>query len=169
MSLRPFEFNNIPLGYLITFRGHGTWLHGDARGSVDRLHNRYGSPLIPTNAKWQEHNRKELKHPPVKLSSPQRTAVEEAIRKTCKIRKWSLWTMNARTNHIHTVVSAPSKPEGILTAFKANATRKLRESGCWSSDESPWAERGSKRYLWTETDVNNAIAYVEYDQGEPLP
>jgi hypothetical protein len=34
---------------------------------------------------------------------------------------------------------------------------------------SPWAERGSRRYLWTEQDLNNAIAYVEYDQGEPLP
>jgi REP element-mobilizing transposase RayT len=77
--------------------------------------------------------------------------------------------MNVRTNHIHTVVSAPCKPEKILTAFKANATRKLREAGCWKNDDSPWADRGSKKYLWTEEDVVNAIAYVEYDQGEPLP
>ena len=169
MSRQPFEFNNVPLGYLVTFRGHGTWLHGDSRGSVDRLHNRYGSPLIPPNAKWLEYNRNELKHPPVKLSSRQRLAVEEAIRETCQIRKWCLWAMNARTNHIHTVVSAPCKPENIRTAFKANATRKMRESGCWSGNESPWADRGSRKYLWTETDLNNAIAYVEYEQGEPLP
>ena len=32
----------------------------------------------------------------------------------------------------------------------------------------PWVERGSKRYLWTESDVINAVVYVEYDQGEPL-
>jgi hypothetical protein len=30
-------------------------------------------------------------------------------------------------------------------------------------------DRGSKRYLWTEHDVINAVIYVEYDQGEPLP
>jgi len=77
--------------------------------------------------------------------------------------------MNVRTNHVHTVVSAPCKPEKVLTAFKANATRKLREAGCWKSNDSPWADRGSKKYLWTEQDVVNAIAYVEYDQGEPLP
>jgi len=57
----------------------------------------------------------------------------------------------------------------VLTAFKANATRKLREAGCWKSNDSPWADRRSKKYLWTEQDVVNAIAYVEYDQGEPLP
>ena len=77
--------------------------------------------------------------------------------------------MNVRTNHIHTVVSAQCKPEKILIAFKANATRKLREAGCWKSNDSPWADRGSKKYLWTEEDVVNAIAYVEYDQGEPFP
>jgi hypothetical protein len=28
--------------------------------------------------------------------------------------------------------------------------------------------RGSKRYLWTEKELVDAIAYVMYDQGEPL-
>ncbi len=67
--------------------------------------------------------------------------------------------MNIRTN----------QPEKILAAFKANATRELRESGCWHSNKTPWVNRGSKRYLWTERDVINAVVYVEYDQGEPLP
>src|SRR5438093_13756827 len=26
---------DLPLGYLITFRCYGTWLHGDERGSID--------------------------------------------------------------------------------------------------------------------------------------
>ena len=95
-------------------------------------------------------------------------AIEEAIRETCRIRKWDFWTTNVRTNHIHTVVSAQCKPEVILAAFKANATRKLREAGCWHSSRSPWVDRGSKKYLWTEADVINAVAYVDYDQGEPL-
>ena len=70
---------------------------------------------------------------------------------------------------MHTVVGAGCKPEKILAAFKANATRKLREAGLWRSIRSPWVDRGSKRYLWTESDVINAVVYVEYDQGEPLP
>jgi REP element-mobilizing transposase RayT len=163
------EDERIPLGYLITFRTYGTWLHGDKRGSVDRFHNRFGAPRISHNERWQKYNRKALSQPPVKLRRRQRSAIEEAIRETCKIRKWGFWVTNIRSNHVHTVVSAPCKPEKILAAFKANATRKLRESGCWHSSRSPWVDRGSKKYLWTERDVINAVVYVEYDQGEPLP
>jgi REP element-mobilizing transposase RayT len=159
-----------PLGYLITFRTYGTWLHGDERGSIDRFHNRFGTPRIPQNKQWKKYNRSLLNQPPVvKLSRRQRKAVEEAIRETCKIRKWGFWVTNIRTNHVHTVVSAACKPEKILSAFKANATRKLREVGYWNSSRSPWVEKGSKRYLWTERDVINAVVYVEYDQGESLP
>ncbi len=67
------------------------------------------------------------------------------------------------------VVSANCKPEPILSALKANATRSMREAGCWPNERSPWVYRGSKRYLWTEKQLFDAIAYVLYDQGEPLP
>ena len=53
-SIMPtFEFNEVPLGYFVTCRAFGTWLHGDERGSVDRKHNRYGTPRIPANEQWQ--------------------------------------------------------------------------------------------------------------------
>jgi REP element-mobilizing transposase RayT len=103
------------------------------------------------------------------MKSRQRKLVKEAIRETCKLRGWGLSATNVRSNHVHSVVSADGKPETILAAFKANATRKLREAGCWRSARSPWVEKGSKKYLWTQADVVNAVAYVEYDQGEPLP
>jgi REP element-mobilizing transposase RayT len=167
MDREPHD-DEIPLGYLITFRSYGTWLHGDVRGSVDRAHNRFGTPRIPPNQKWEKHNRNLLSQSPVRLSRRQRRTIEEAIRETCKIRKWEFWVTNIRTNHIHTVVSAPCKPEKILNAFKANATRKLREAGGWNSSRSPWVEKGSKRYLWTEQDVINAVVYVEYEQGGQL-
>jgi REP element-mobilizing transposase RayT len=158
-----------PLAYLITFRGCGTWLHGDPRGSVDRFHNRYGTPRIPHNKHWEKYNRRNLRESPFTMKSRQRKLVKEAIQETCKIRGWGFWATNVRSNHVHTVVSADCNPESILVAFKANATRKLREAGSWRSARSPWVEKGSKKYLWTQADVVNAVAYVEYDQGEPLP
>ena len=158
--------DHIPLAYLITFRAYGTWLHGDRRGSIDRFHNRFGDPLIAQNERWRKYS--VLADHPVKLARRQRVLVEESVRETCKIRKWGFWTTNIRSNHVHTVVSAPCKPEKVLGALKANATRKLREAGYWRSSRSPWVDRGSKRYLWTEGDVINAVVYVEYDQGEPL-
>lgn len=163
-----YSDERIPLGYLITFRSYGTWLPGEP-GSVDRFHNVYGTPRLTGDEKRKQYNRRLLEQPPVKLTAPKRAAVLSAIRETCDIRKWELWASNIRSNHVHAVISATCKPERILNALKANATRKMRESGCWASDRTPWVRRGSKRYLWTERDLNNAIAYVLYDQGEPLP
>ncbi len=163
-----FKDDHVPLGYLITFRGYGTWLHGDARGSVDRFHRTYGTPVLPPSQQRKRYEKRLLKQEAVTLDSRQRAAVESGIRETCTIRHWSLWAFNIRTNHVHAVVSANCKPEVILSALKANATRSMREAGCWNSDRSPWVYRGSKRYLWTEKELLDAIAYVMYDQGEPL-
>ena len=165
---REFRNEEFALAYLITFRGYGTWLHGDRRGSVDRFNNKYGAPRIPPNERWHKYNRAALKQKPFIMKSRQRLTVEEAIRDTCKVRGWDFWATNVRSNHVHTVVSASCKPEKVLAAFKANATRQLREKGLWRGKRSPWVDRGSKRRLWTEQDVVDAVAYVEYDQGEPL-
>ncbi len=171
MKLSYIDFSNehIPLGYLISFRGYGTWLHGDAKGSIDRFHNRYGTPMLPPSECRQRYERGLLKQPPVTLNSRERKAVQSAIQETCSIRRWTLWAHNIRTNHVHAVVSARCKPDMILSALKANATRAIKEAGCWKSDGSPWAYRGSKKYLWTEKQLTDAISYVQYDQGEPLP
>jgi len=105
---------------------------------------------------------------PVKFNSQQRCVVEAAIREICTIRRWQLWIINVRTNHIHAVVSASKKPDAVLSALKANATRAIRGAGLWTSELSPWEHRGSNKYLWNEKQLADAIAYVEYDQGEPL-
>ena len=164
---REFQDQHTPLGYLITFRSYGTWLHGKS-GSVDRFHNTYGTPTLTADAARLHYNQRALSQSPVTLRAKQRALVEEAIRETCEIRNWSLWAINVRTNHIHAVVTANCKPERVLNAFKANSTRQMREAGCWKSERSPWAEGGSKRYLWTEEQLVNAIVYVQDDQGEPL-
>src|SRR5260370_19845637 len=112
-SSQEFNEEHIPLAYLITFRCYGTWLHGDERGSVDRHNNRYGSPKIPRNARWKEYNRLSLKQAPAKLDSRRRVAVDAAIRETCEVRKWSLWALNIRSNHVHTVVTANFDPDKV--------------------------------------------------------
>jgi REP element-mobilizing transposase RayT len=164
-----FKDEHTPIAYLITFRAYGTWLYGDSRGSVDRFHRVYGTSMLPPNGQRTEYEQGLLTHSSVKLDTRQRAAVECGIRETCAIRKWLLWAFNIRTDHVHAVVSANCKPEPILSALKANATRSMREAGCWESGRTPWVYRGSKRYLWTEKQLNDAIAYVLYDQGSPLP
>jgi REP element-mobilizing transposase RayT len=158
-----------PLAYFISFRSYGTWLHGDKRGSIDRFHNQYRSPYIPPNENWRRYNQQQLKTKPLILKAAPRKAIEIAIRETCRIREWDLLAFNVRTNHVHTVVTANRKASLVLNAFKANATRELRETRLWLNDFSPWADKGSKRKLWNEKSVQRAIEYVLYGQGDELP
>ena len=160
----------IPLAYLITFRCYGTWLHGDERGSVDEFNNKYDTPFLPPNEKWLGFNKEILKSPPVKLNSEMRNLVESALRETCEIRSWQLFAINVRTHHAHSVVAVgETSSKKVLSAFKANATRKLRESKIWQFEHSPWADKGSRRFLWTEKSIEIAIDYVINGQGKPLP
>ena len=163
-----FQDCSSPVGFLVTFRCYGTWLHGDKRGSFDRHHRGYATPSLPSSALRRKHDRDLMKQPPVKLTSRHRQIVESAIRETCAIRGWQLWVVNVRTNHVHAVVSANKKPEAIVSALKANATRAMKEAEIWTSELSPWSFGGSRKYLWNDKELADAIAYVEGEQGEPL-
>jgi REP element-mobilizing transposase RayT len=144
-------------------------LHGDKRGSIDRFHNRYRSPYIPANKKWLHYNEQRLKGKPLLLKAAHRKSIKAAIRETCKIRNWLLQAINVRTNHVHTVVSVNRKAGWVLNAFKANATRQLRDDGLWFNSFSPWADKGSKRNLWNERSIAKAIDYLLNGQGKDLP
>ena len=144
-------------------------MHGDRRGSTDRFNNQFGAPFIPPNETWRSYNQSQLKTKPFILKPEHREAVDSAIRETCRIRQWGLLALNVRTNHIHVVVIANRKPSLVLNAFKANATRELRDRRLWPHVFSPWADKGSKKKLWNERSVQRAIDYVLYGQGDELP
>ncbi len=167
-SHQEFTDDHTPLGYLITFRSYGTWLHGDQRGSVDRRHRRFGTPMLLPNPLRERYEGNLLRSLPVKLTKARREAIKRGIREACAVLKWRLWAFNVRTNHVHVVVSANCNSRRVRATLKANATRSMRELGCWQSSRSPWAEKGSRRFLWTEEQLIEAIDYVLYGQGEEL-
>jgi REP element-mobilizing transposase RayT len=106
----------------------------------------------------------------VTLQGRQRATVRRAIRETCRLRNWALHAVNIRTNHIHAVVGIiDTSASTVLNALKASSTRALRERGLWQSDKSPWNDKGSVRYLWTEKSVLAACNYTLHEQGEDLP
>jgi len=170
MLVSMWNDTDLPLGYLITFRGYGTWLHGDERGSIDRFHNRYKSPYLPRSERRRDLNTSTRKRDPDTLNAEQRQSVNSAIREVCTHRKWFLHAHNVRTNHVHIVVSIGTvKPEHALNAFKSYATRKMRQDGNWQESHSPWADKGSQRHLWNERSLTLAIDYVMNGQGGDLP
>ncbi|MFN2502367.1 MAG: transposase [Pyrinomonadaceae bacterium] len=161
---------DIPLAVFFTVRCYGTWLHGDERGSVDRNNNVYGTARIAANSNWRKYSETQLLNSPARLNAAERSSVEKAIRETCDKRRWELLALNVRTNHFHLVAAIGDKnPASALIAFKANATRQLREDQLWTSSHSPWADKGSKRNLWNERSVWEACNYVLNAQGNDLP
>jgi REP element-mobilizing transposase RayT len=162
-----FEENEFPLAYLITFRTFGTWLHGDERDSVQRNgRNIYGTPRIKANAELEKRMLDEMKQPPLILSDAMRKTVDLAIKELCSRRGFDLKAANVRTNHAHAVVSAWQKPERIINALKANATKMLREEKLVGIDARIWSRGGSRRYLWKPRHVSAAIEYTLYGQGD---
>ncbi len=112
--------------------------------------------------------REEMKRPPYILGSAQRIAVHREIEDVCKRRSYYLRALNVRTNHLHSVVSAQQKPEGIIIAFKANSTRALREQKLVPPETKIWSRGKSRRYLWKPRSVELAIDYTLNQQGDHL-
>ena len=135
---------------------------------MDRLRNAFGEPPIPENIGWEVYESRALQRRPVILGPAQRKATLEAIRETCALRSWELHAVNIRTNHGHVVVKAAASIDVVLTAFKANATRRMRLTGAWSDNGSPWSRGGSRRYIWTPLQLSRAIRYVIDGQGVDL-
>ncbi|HEY3816503.1 MAG TPA: hypothetical protein VGL81_04995 [Polyangiaceae bacterium] len=156
----------LPAAYLLTFRTYGSWLHGDARGSVHHREASYGAPLLRPSPRWEAAERARLRGPAVLLSRPARDIVEQVIADVCAHRGWMLRAANARTNHVHAVVSAAREPEAILVTVKAWATRRLVEAGRVQRGTHVWSRHGSTIYLWDERSVESAAWYVLYEQGE---
>jgi len=147
-----------PLAYFITWTTYATWLPGDERGWVKKGDVRVRAP----EPALKNYASSVLKSDPVLLSQEQRELVESTIRDHCKIRGWELHALNARSNHVHVVVTANIEPRRVLDQFKAWCTRKLNEqfgrrrsaTGRW------WTEGGSKRWINDERHLENVIQYV---------
>lgn len=162
-----YENNNGPLAYLITFRTFGTWLPGDERHSVDRHgKNVYGTPDISPNQALERAMNAEIKHTPIWLSNLQRRVVESAIVELCEHRQYLLRAINVRSNHVHAVVTSLRKPERIADAFKAFATKKLRVENLVDPGLRIWSRGKGRRYLWKPRQVELAVDYVLFGQGD---
>ena len=158
---------NGPVGYFLTFRSYGTWLHGDSRSSIDRMgHNNIpGTPVLSPNEDFVRLETRELKQPKVSFSNSQRKSIEITINNVCVYNNWILHALSVRTEHVHVIVSGFKRPETIMNSLKSWCTRRMREESLWKSSYSPWSRHGSTRYLWNEKDVMGACNYVIYCQN----
>jgi REP element-mobilizing transposase RayT len=157
-----------PVAYFITFTTYGTWLQGREPGWIDREHNTFGTPVPAPNASREAGHRARMRQPEYRLDIKRRVIVLNTILEVSSHRGWRLWAAHVRTNHVHTVVTANTKPEKVMTDYKAWASRRLREAFDEDADRDRWTQHGSTLYLWSDAAVFEKVEYVVNGQGEKL-
>jgi len=145
-----------PLAYFLTWTTYGSWLPGDERGWTKR-HGKFEQ----ANRSLERHAEMLLDDEGVILTPEQRRIVESTIARHCELRGWRLWIVQARTNHVHVVVTAKDvHPDTVMEQCKAWCTRKLKEADPLAARERWWTERGSTRYINHGDGLEKAILYV---------
>jgi REP element-mobilizing transposase RayT len=157
-----------PIAFFLTWSTYGTWLPGDARGWVEY---RRGFQLPDPILELESCAR--MTEDACRLAPHQRQRVQEQVAETCEHRRWSLRAVNCRTNHVHVVLSSSAAPKTIREQLKAWCTRRLKEQEAAAGIAQPerrenwWAERGSIRWIFHESDLAAAIEYVLDQQDNP--
>ena len=119
------------------------------------------------NAELHKKEQNNLKNPPVILDENIREIVLKAVLQVCCYRGWIAYAVHVRSNHVHIVVGGCTKPEKMMTDFKAYATRAIK-----GSDDNQkfirkyWSRHGSTKYIWTKENLASAIDYVKNRQGK---
>jgi REP element-mobilizing transposase RayT len=150
--------------YLITFGCYGQWLPGE-NGAIDRRRNVFGTRLDQPNDALTRRSRQLMKAGEYRLDGTRREIVLSAIKSVCEYRGWHLFAAHVRATHVHVVVGASTRPEDVMRAFKAYASRELSLD---PGETRRWMRHGSTRYLWTRAHLNAAIHYVVCEQGEAM-
>ena len=170
LQLRPISVPERPAkrpwAYFMTFSCYGTRLHGRQAGSVDRHHNAWKGRYLEPSRGLKDHERRALRNPRARLDRQQRHAVLQAIREVCRHEGWTLHAAHVRTNHVHVVVSAESRPETALAKLKAYASRSLNH--LTGAKLERWTRHGSTRWLWEPKQVDQAAHYVVKQQRHPM-
>lgn len=157
-----------PLAFFLTWTCYGAWLHGDARGCVDRSHRTPGTAFAAPSPARRAGVRRQMKGDAFTLSPAARRVVDAAIRRHCAHRDWWLGAANVRSNHVHCVVASPGvRPERVVQELKSWATRDLRAEGFASPDARIWTRHASTKPLWNRADVQSAMRYVIEGQEGP--
>jgi len=87
------------------------------------------------------------------------------IHDVCTHEDWFLHAAHVRTNHVHVVVSARTRPEQVMKKLKAHISRELNHQ--FGRKPRRWTGHGSTAYIWRPERVDSMVDYVK-QQGKPM-
>ncbi|HBS29870.1 MAG TPA: hypothetical protein DEB06_10585, partial [Phycisphaerales bacterium] len=138
----------------ITIGTYGARLHGDARPTVDRRHNRRNEPYIGANPARAQAERRRMRSEVVMLCLEQRGRIEAAMRAVCERGGWGLHAVAAAPDHVHVVVQATEAARGdrVRQWMKRWLSEELWRKWPVASGgpEQWWAEGGSVKPVLSE-------------------
>jgi REP element-mobilizing transposase RayT len=156
-----------PIAFHIVWTTYGTWLPGDARGWIHKKRSGIQEP----DTERERESRDRMVQGAIVLTLEQRKIVEQTIDDHCRIRRWTLHAVRARTNHIHVVVSADRDSQTVMEQLKAWCSRRLSDAagleqkvGKNAGRRRWFTEGGDKEDIDTEEYLDNAIYYVNEGQ-----
>jgi REP element-mobilizing transposase RayT len=128
-------------------------------GEARRKGNQLPQPRL---ADWR---RKRLKFNVILLSPDERKIVEAECRRHCDHRGWHLWEVNARSNHVHIIVTVEEcSGKTVRDQLKANCTRGLREHSNQFCDRTVWTVGGDCECINSEEELEAVCLYVREAQ-----
>lgn len=149
----------------ITISTIGARLHGDERPTVDREHNRFGTPFLKPDPIRNAREREAMSVGSVVLSAEQRMSIQDAMPEICLRGGWEFVTSAAGPDHVHVLVRVDESIHGkqVRTWMKRWLTRVLDER--WTaptrSDGSRWwCEGGSTKAVRDAEYFANTVRYI---------
>jgi hypothetical protein len=154
-----------PLAYHITWGTYGTRLHGDPRGTVERAHNEYRTPVLGRDPERLAEMNANLKFPPRKFTREQMVFVERTAPEVCRRGGWIHHASAAGPDHVHIVLASPHDPAVIRRLLKRWLGEELSNTWPIPSDATWWSEGGSIRWIGDIGYLNAATDYVRRQQA----
>lgn len=156
----------------ITFGTYGKRLHGDDQPTVDRDHNRFGTPFLPPDPQREARERARMIAPPVEFTKEQQAFIESAVPGACARGGWRFLTCAAGPDHVHVLLDADPRLHGkrIRPWLKRWITEALNSR--WSAPRRPdgmswWSECGSTKAVKDDEYLRNATGYIDGQRATP--
>jgi REP element-mobilizing transposase RayT len=150
---------------------------GRAKRSLER---RSLAELTPEEKRVRDEARDSLEYPAVQFTGIQARGIGRGFAFVAQKRNFTIWACSILPEHTHLIIARHRyRVEFIVNALKGEATRQLASEnrhplGAFAENGARpprmWSTGEWKVFLESETDIENAIAYVArnpLEEGKP--